>query len=332
MTKALYFTGEQEVTIRNEPEASPQSSEVAVQTIYSGISPGTELLIYNDEAPRNLSADASLTTINGDLSYPTKYGYAAVGKVTKTGEDVDSSWVQKPVFVFHPHQTEFCVDVSSAIPIPSSVDLETATMLPSVETATNFLLDSEPKIGERAVVFGAGVIGLCTVQLLSQFPLESLIVVEPVTRRQELARKLGADEAIHPDAAETYFDERDSADVIYEVSGQPAALDDALVAAGYDSRIVVGSWYGEKRHPVDLGRDFHRDRISIISSQVSTLSPELRGRWTTDRRLSVAMRQLTHINASEMITDYVSFQESEKAYKRLNQTPESTLQVVLTYT
>ncbi len=330
--RELVFAGVRDVCVRPAPTGDPDPDEVVVETSVSAISPGTELLVYRGDVPEGMAADATLDALDGDLSYPTTYGYAAVGEVVAAGADARDRLGER-VFAFHPHRSRFRIPARDAVPVPDGVADAAAAMLPTVETATNFLLDGRPRIGERVVVFGAGVVGLCTTRLLADCPLDELVVVEPIDSRRELARAFGADRAVPPERAGGLFADRDpaGADLVYELSGQPAALDDAIDAVGYDGRIVVGSWYGDKRSSLDLGGEFHRDRIAIESSQVSTIAPDLRGRWTTDRRLGVAIDRLGRIDVDALVTDRVPFGEAPDAYRRLDENPGSTLQALLTY-
>jgi len=332
--RALVFTDEREVSVRQVETPALAENEVRVDADVSAISSGTELLIYRDQAPAGIAADSSLETLNGDLSYPLQYGYSLVGIVTDAGRGVDDEWIGREVIAFHPHQTRFNATTDCLTPLPPDLDRRAGALFPSAETATNFLLDGAPKVGERVVVFGAGVIGLCTTRLLAEFPLDSLVVVEPRPSRRDIARSFGADEAVRPEAVDTLFDaagDEGSADLVYELSGRPEALDDAIDVAGYDSRIVVGSWYGSKRSELDLGGSFHRDRVEIVSSQVSTIDPTLRGRWSKDRRTRVALDNLRLIDHDALITDVVLFDRAETAYERLDETTEGTIQVLLSY-
>jgi 2-desacetyl-2-hydroxyethyl bacteriochlorophyllide A dehydrogenase len=332
--KSLYFTGPETVALRERSvEHSP--AEVLVETHVSAISPGTEQLIYHGEAPRDLPADETLEALDGDLSYPLRYGYAAVGEVVETGSAVDGEWLGRTVFAFNPHETRFSAEPSALIPVPDGTPAEEMVLYPTVETATTLVLDGEPRVGERVVVFGAGAIGLCVIGLLASFPLSELVVVDPLLARRDRARQLGADTALAPDAlTATRWDDAagpDGADLVYELSGNPSALDDALAVAGYDSRIVVGSWYGTKSPTLDLGGDFHRDRISIESSQVSTIDPDRRGRWTFDRRTETTLDNLASLPVESQVTHRVPFDDAPEAYRLLDEQPEDALQVLLTY-
>ncbi|WP_435072827.1 zinc-dependent alcohol dehydrogenase [Halorubrum sp. HHNYT27] len=336
---ALYFTAPETVEVRETTVGPPDDDELLVDTRASAISAGTELLVYRDQTPDDLPADETLDALNGDLSYPLRYGYAASGVVREVGDDVDPDWAGRSVFAFAPHQTSFCVPPDSVVALPPETTPAAGSLLPSVETATNVVLDAAPRLGERVVVFGAGVIGLCVTRLLAAFPLESLVVVDPIERRRTLAAKLGADRTVTPaEVGASAANDADGAnaavdgfDLAIELSGQPSALDDAIGVVGYDARIVVGSWYGTKREPIDLGGRFHRDRIDITSSQVSTISPELRGRWDRNRRMSAALDRLDWIPADELITHRIPFERASEAYELLDSTSGAPIQVILEY-
>lgn len=328
--QSLYFTAPYETEVRNT-HFDVGDEEVLVDTLVSAISGGTELLIYRGEAPADRSADETIEALADDLSYPVRYGYAAVGEVTEVGAAVSEEWLGRTVFAFNPHESRFAVRKADLIPVPESERVETMSLLPSVETATSLVLDGRPRLGERVVVFGAGVVGLTTIGVLNSFPLESLFAVEPIPERREHARQMGADEAVSPDEISRTMESLDStgADLVYELSGTPNALDGAIEVAGYDSRIVVGSWYGTKEAPLSLGTDFHRDRISIESSQVSTLSPETRGRFSKERRMTVALDRLRTLDIESLITHKIPLEDASQAYRLLDE--RSALQVLLTY-
>lgn len=326
------FTGERSVAVRDVAVSPPAPSELLVETELSAISPGTEMLVYRDEVPAGMAADETLETLEGDLSYPTRYGYAAVGRVAAVGSDVGDDWLGRQVFAFHPHQSRFTVDRDAVVPVPDGVSAAEATLLPIVETAVNFLLDGTPAVGERVIVFGAGLVGLTTLAALSAYPLDSLVAVEPQAARRERCSTVGADRAVTPSQTDTLFADREpaGADLAYELSGRPAALDDAIGVVGYDGRVIVGSWYGDKRAPLALGGQFHRNRITVESSQVSTLAPRDRGRWTKHRRLETALDTLQTARLGDLVTHRVPFEDAPDAYRAIDGTAD-TLQVLLSY-
>ncbi|RLM54064.1 oxidoreductase [Halobellus sp. Atlit-31R] len=331
--RSLYFTDPLETAIR-ETSVEVSADDVLVETRVSGVSAGTELLIYRGDAPEELPADEALDTLGGDLSFPLRYGYAAVGDVISVGSAVDDEWLGRTVFAFAPHETHFAVPPEDLLPVPDDISAEEMALFPSVETATSLVLDGRPRLGEDVVVFGAGVVGLCTIAILGSFPLGRLVVVEPIADRRERARGLGADVVVPPEELDDVLDpagDRDGADLVYELSGRPATLDDAIGATGYDGRVVVGSWYGDKPATLDLGASFHRDRISLASSQVSTLAPETRGRWTHDRRAATALERLGALDVASLVTHRIPFEDASEAYRLLDERADGVLQILLTY-
>lgn len=323
--RALYFVGPGDVELRKEPVPDPEADELRVRTAVSAISPGTELLVYNGEVDTELAADTNFDSLSGSLSYPLKYGYAAVGHVEAVGTDVDNDWMGRRVFAFNPHESHFCATVDELHLVPDDISTALATLLPTAETAVTLVQDGAPRLGEQVVVFGQGLIGLVTTAVLSQFPLSELVTVDLSADRRERSERLGATASVHPknlgevldlpDEASTTVD-HPGADLSFELSGNPAALDTAVSSTGYDGRVVIGSWYGTKPAELTLGGRFHRSRITLSSSQVSTIDPSLQGRWDRSRRMDLAWQQLDE-SLAELLTDRYPIESAPDAYARL---------------
>jgi 2-desacetyl-2-hydroxyethyl bacteriochlorophyllide A dehydrogenase len=329
--RALYFEAPGEVAVRAEPRPSAGPDEVLVETVASGVSPGTELLVYEGDVPEEMAVDDTIDSLEGTFGYPVQYGYAAVGRVAATGANVDEGRVDDLVFAFNPHESHFRATPEELQPVPDDIGPETATLFPTAETAVNFVLDARPRVGERVVVFGAGPIGLATTALLSTFPLESLTVVDPVEERRALAAELGATTTETPEGiAETEWADPAGADCCIEVSGNPQALDEAIGAVGYDGRVVIGSWYGTKPVELGLGGRFHRERIDMRSSQVSTIEPGDRGRWTKSRRMARAIDLVREHDLGRLVTHRIPFANAPNAYDLLA-TDDDVLTTVFTY-
>lgn len=310
---------------------------VLVQTIVSAISAGTELLFYRGQVPAGMLVDASIVSLASELRYPLQYGYACVGRVIAIGAHVADAWRNRLVFAFQPHCSHFTARVDDLLSIPENIAPAQAAFLPNMETAVNFVMDGAPIIGEQVVVLGQGVVGLLTTALLAQMPLANLCVFDRFTLRREQARALGASATFDPtdaDAvqrAQAMLSSR-GADLTYELSGNPAALNLAIDLTGFEGRIVIGSWYGEKRAPIDLGGAFHRSRIRVISSQVSTIASTFTARWNKSRRLAVAWSMLARLRSEQLITHRFPIADAARAYALLDQQPAQVLQVLLEYT
>ena len=204
-----------------------------------------------------------------------------------------------------------------------------------METAVNLVQDSAPILGERVLVFGQGIVGLLTTALLAEFPLASLVACDCYPLRREASLSLGVSAVLDPNASDFREQVRkllpSGADLSLELSGSPTALDDAISLTGFDGRVVIGSWYGEKKNALDLGGTFHRSRIKLISSQVSTIAPGLRGRWDKGRRFEVAWGALERIQPQKWITHRFPIEGTKEAYRLLDKSPEKTIQVIFDY-
>ena len=353
--RAVLFTAPGAVEVCTEELAPPQGDELQVETVVSAISAGTEMLFYRGQVPAGMSADSTIEGLTEEVSYPLKYGYACVGRICEAarppaqqgetaGTDGQPAAAGKEdcryYFAFHPHESHFCASPQALLPVPAGMAPAQAALLPNAETAVNLVMDGAPLVGERVLVIGLGIVGLLTTALLAQFPLASLIAVDPLPQRRRIAQRLGASQTIDPgggDGAEGLREalagagEQHGADLIYELSGQPPALDAAVSAAGFDSRIVIGSWYGTKAAALQLGGSFHRNRVRLISSQVSTVAPHLRGRWTKARRMESAWQLLAKLPAEDLISHRFPLEQAAAAYSLIDNCPEQTLQVILDY-
>jgi 2-desacetyl-2-hydroxyethyl bacteriochlorophyllide A dehydrogenase len=334
--QAVYFTGPRRSEVKEEPVPELRAGMVLIQSVCSAISPGTELMIYRGDAPDDLPADERIGALSGGLRFPLKYGYATVGKVVSLGEGVDPTWEAQRVFAFNPHETLFLASPAELIKLPDAVSWETGTFLANMETAVNFIHDGRPMLGELVVVLGQGVVGLLTTMLLHLCPLAGLVTVEPIPRRRDVSLSVGADASLDPSeegakarlltALEQIAGDR--ADLVFEVSGSPQALDLALSLTGFDGRIIIGSWYGQKRATLDLGGRFHRSRVQLKSSQVTTVDPRLSGRWSKSRRLATALEMLTRIDLARLITHRYPIAKAADAYELLDTRPQEAIQVI----
>lgn len=337
-TQAIFHLAPHTVAVREVATGQPRPGELRVRAHCSAISPGTESLIFRGGVPDDWKADEPFETQSGRLRYPFQYGHALVGEVVATGSRDDRRWLGQRVFAFHPHQAEAVIDKSLCYLLPEGLPVDRALFLANMETALNLVMDAAPLAGERGMVFGQGVVGLLAAAVLSRFPLEELITAEPVAGRREHSRKL-ASLAIDPARGrelavleECLFQEgQNGLDFAIEVSGQIEALNQAIRLCGFDSRIVVGSWYGRNAGLVDLGGHFHQRRIRLISSQASTLNPVLTGRWTRERRRALALDWLDRAAPEQFITHRFSVSDCQPAFELAADQNAGALQVIFEY-
>lgn len=329
----LWFTGQCEVDVREGALPTPKEGEVLVKTLCSAISAGTEMLVYRGQLPADVMQDASIESLQ-QTQYPLQYGYACVGKVVALGAGVDSNWLNKKIFAFQPHARFFVSKPESFIEVPADITPEDAVFLANMETAVNLMQDGRPILGERVVVLGQGIVGLLLTSLLVQMPFTEILVGDKFLRRLELAHSLGA-QVFDPSAAAAdevaRMAQQQGADLIFELTGAPEALNLAVELSGYHSRIVIGSWYGTKSAPVHLGGTAHRNRLQISTSQVSSIAPELSGRWNKSRRFDVAWNMIRRVCPSQFITHSASITDAAQVYQQIDQQPESLVQALLVY-
>lgn len=330
---ALWFPRAREVELRREPVPKAGPGQVRVRTIASAISQGTEMLVYRGQVPPDLALD--LPTLQGSFSFPIKYGYAGVGRVEQVGPEVEGLSEGDAVFVHHPHQTAYVVPASMAVPLPPGLDPVLGVFLANLETAVNVMLDAAPRLGERIVIFGQGVVGLLLTQLARRAGAGMVIAIEPAATRRELAREAGADKVLAAGdwlpAEIQHLTDGVGADLVLEASGNGAALALALDCVAFQGTVVVCSWYGTKEVSLPLGGAFHRGRLRLVSSQVGAVDPALQPRWSRERRMAVARDLLPQLTLAPLITHRIPFERAAEAYELVDRHPEETGQVILTY-
>ena len=332
MPDAVWFDGPGHVEIRQEPVASVGPNQVRIEALVSGLSAGSELLVYRGQVPRDLPPDPP--TIGGDFSFPVKFGYASVGRVVEAGSRV-ALGVGDLVFAHHPHQTEYVVPADFPIRLPASVPPEVAVFSANLETAVTVTLDAHPRLGEAVVVMGQGVVGLLITMLLRRVGAGPIVTVDAHPRRREASLSAGADHALGLDAdlVDRVLELTGGRgfDVAVEASGSPGALQTCIDSVAFAGTIVVASWYGTRDATLALGGAFHRRRLRVLSSQVSTLDPTVAPRWDRARRTALVTELLQELPLAPLVTHRFPFHEAAAAYELLDRTPEDCVQVVLDY-
>ena len=329
---SLWIEEPGEVSLREEEIGDPSEGQVLVRGLFSALSHGTEKLIYLGQVEENLSLDVSIPGLRRKLSFPLKYGYSNAGVIEELGAGLDKKLVGRKVFSFQPHQSYYLARLEEVFLLNPQVDLEDASLFPSVETAFALLHDGTPHIGESVLILGQGSIGLLLTRLLSRTGVR-VISADPYSRRQSLSRSFGALVSLDPYSDDfqgecVELTQGRGFDLVFEVSGNPEALSLAFSVAAFEADIIVGSWYGTK--PVNLGTAFHRGRFRVTSSQVSTLPSALSGRWNRERRSEVVWKLLEEMDLEALISHHLPLKKGIEAFKLLeNPTPE-LVQIVFT--
>lgn len=339
IAQQLWFTDAFRVEIRAQQLPSLKAGELLVQAELSAVSAGTELLVYRGQIPGDMALDANLESLQKHSTYPLQYGYATIGRVIKITAEVDIKWLGKRVFAFQPHASHFITTPANLIAVPDDICAAGAVFLANMETTVNLVQDAKPGLGEQVVVLGQGVVGLLLSSILAQYPLTQLIAGDGIATRRERALVLGATETFDPLSAGEIKNIKQQlatattkgADLIYEVSGVPDALNLAIELSGFASRIVIGSWYGNKSAAIALGGDAHRNQLKITTSQVSNIAPELSGRWDKARRFDLTWKLIRERKPEKLITHCVPLAEAADLYQKLDKDPGEILQAVLTY-
>ncbi|MBI2185884.1 MAG: zinc-binding alcohol dehydrogenase [Acidobacteria bacterium] len=300
--------------IRTESLRAPAAGEALVETLYSGISRGTEALVFNGQVPPSEWTRMRAPFQSGDFPAPVKYGYASVGRVAEGPDGLAG----RTVFALYPHQTRFIVPADAVHPIPDDVPPGRAVLAANLETAINGLWDGRPHVGDRIAVVGAGTVGCLSAWAASRILGCEVELVDVNPRRAEVARALGVR------FAEPARAKRD-ADLVVHASASASGLALALEVAGLEATIVELSWFGSRDVPLPLGGPFHAKRLTIASSQVGRVAPSQRARWDTRRRMQLALRLLRDPALDALITGESDFESLPRVMATLAKGPGDTL-------
>ncbi len=284
--------------IRPETLREPAADEALVRTLYSGISRGTETLVFKGKVPRSEHERMRAPFQSGDFPAPVKYGYCNVGVV----EQGPAQIVGRHVFCLYPHQTRYVVPASALYVLPADVPPARAVLAANLETAVNALWDAAPRVGDRVTIVGAGTVGCLAAWLAARVAGTEVELVDVDERKAAAARALGVSFRT-PAAART------DVDVVLHTSGTGAGLATALGLAAFEAIVVELSWYGDDAPAVPLGAAFHSRRLTLKSSQVGAVAAEQRARWTHARRFELVLRLLATPELDALVTGESAFDD-----------------------
>jgi threonine dehydrogenase-like Zn-dependent dehydrogenase len=297
---ALWLTGPLVAELRPFA-AAPAAGELLVETLFSGISRGTERLVAEGRVPTEEVERMRAPLMQGRFPFPVAYGYCAVGRIAGGARDGET------VFALAPHATRFACPDGMAVPVPDGVPPARAVLAANMETALTILWDSGAGPGDRVAVVGAGVVGALAGYLAARLPGAEVTLVDVAPSRAALAARLGCRFADPDDAP-------GEQDVVIHTSARAAGLARALDLCGSEATVVEASWYGAGTVPVPLGAAFHSQRLRIVGSQVGRVPPGRAPRWTFRRRMDTALRLLADPALEALISGETAFSDLAGAY------------------
>ncbi|MFF7259127.1 zinc-binding alcohol dehydrogenase [Streptomyces sp. NPDC008159] len=304
--RAFWLSTPGQGEIREERLAAPAEDEVLVRTLYTGVSRGTETLVFSGRVPENQHATMRAPFQEGEFPAPVKYGYLSVGRV----EEGPDALVGRNVFCLYPHQSRYVVPTSAVTVVPESVPAARAILAGTVETAVNALWDAAPLVGDRIAVVGGGMVGCSVAALLARYPGVRVQLVDADPARADIARALGVDFALPGDAL-------GECDLVVHASASEQGLVTSLGLLAAEGTVIELSWYGDRRIALPLGEAFHSRRLTIRSSQVGTVSPAARPGRTYADRLALALELLADARFDALVTGECAFDELPDVLPRL---------------
>jgi 2-desacetyl-2-hydroxyethyl bacteriochlorophyllide A dehydrogenase len=325
--RRIVFVAPRLVRVRSFDLDEPRDDQVVVRTAMTGISGGTEMLAYRGEIDPDTSLDDTLPALTGTFRYPFSYGYSAVGTVERSNAELS---VGTEVFAFHPHQDRFVVDADAVIPV-GDVQPRIATLFPLAETGLQVALDTDVGFGDLVVVMGLGAVGIFAGAVLTRAGPD-VLGIDPNPFRREVAKRFGISPHPPEDARSAVLDSAPSgASVVVESSGDPTVLPAALDLLRHEGTVIVASWYGRKETRLALGAAFHRRRLTIRSSQVSTIPARLAAAWDLARRREAALRLLRELPVESLATHEFPFERAADAYAAIDRADDDLIHAALTY-
>jgi threonine dehydrogenase-like Zn-dependent dehydrogenase len=306
--------------LRREALPEPGPGDVMIEALASGISRGTETLVFQGRVPKSQYGVMRAPHQTGEFGFPLKYGYSSVGRVA-AGPD---GWIGRRVFCLYPHQDRYVVPRRAVIPVPAAVSDERAVLAANVETVVNALWDAAPRLGDRVAVIGAGVIGALAAALAARIPGAEVQLVDVNPDKAAIAAALGVSFALPRGATVR-------ADLVIHASGTAEGLATALDLAGFEATIVELSWYGNRSVAVPLGEGFHSRRLRLVSSQVGAIATPQRARWDARRRLALALDLLADPRFDALLGPPVPLTRLPEVMATLAAQPSKVMCQVISY-
>ncbi|MGH9230207.1 MAG: zinc-dependent alcohol dehydrogenase [Acidimicrobiales bacterium] len=326
--RAVLFEAPRRIGVSPVDLRPPRHDEILVRTLWSGISAGTEMLAYRGEIEPGLALDDTIGALAGSFTFPFRYGYSCVGRAEHARGEIPEGQL---VFAFHPHQDAFVVAADDVV-VLDDVDPRLATLFPLVETALQVALDAGPVLEQRVAVTGLGVVGILT-GLMLQRAGARVLGIEPLGERRAVAATVGLQAVAPEEAAGLIATEAPAGlPLVVEASGRPEVLRGALPLLAHEGEALVVSWYGTKDVRLPLGAEFHRRRLRIRSTQVSSIPAALAGSWSRGRRREVVHELLGELPLAPLATHSYPFEMAGEAFAAVDGGDAGLLHAALCYT
>ncbi len=349
--KIMIYDAAKTLRVDTAEDKKPQKGQVVIKTLVSGISHGTEMNIYRGAAPffrRKYNAETRLfeqAQSTETWGYPVRscddgvwyMGYAAVGEIVEKADDVQDFEVGDIVYSAAPHQSHSVSNASDIISLKDVSDPKHAIFFTNLMTSYNAVLDGKIKLGDTVVVSGMGVLGQMIAQLAKLNGAFKVYVIDTIDKRLHAALENGADKAFNPKTCDDIaleirkLTDNRGADVVFEVSGNAVALNEAIRIAAPETAVVAVGWYQGEIKGLDLSEEFHHNRISIKQTQTNHMAPEYSHLWDNARRSESCVKLLSMLKLDNLISHRIDFDDVASAYKMVDETPQDIIQVMLTY-
>lgn len=331
--KRLVFPAPNQVTLETyDLPDRPAADELLLRALTTGISPGTELVVYTGR-------HSSLSDPNAAWpKFPFRPGYCFVGEVLAVGEGIQtfSQGDRVAARLGHASLGYLQPDRAPALPVPQEISDEEAALAPLVAISLNGVRLASIELGESVVVAGLGLIGMFAAQLAHVAGAANVIGADPIPSRRRLAEAAGVPLVV--DAAQDTLGDLvlsltggRGADVVIDATGSPKAAPGLMELARTLGRyVVLGSPHGTVE--MDLYHHVHRQCLNIIGAHERSAgrSEGPYARWTNRENIATALKLMAQgrVRTRELITHLVPPDEAPKIYPQLVASPADSLGVV----
>lgn len=340
MYKGLYADGEQHVIIKEFPEQELQEGQVLLQTEFAAIKHGTEFHLFGGSpfSTRRFDPEQRLFveyTEQDERPEGRFLGNMVVGKIAAVGSAVTSLQVGDRVYGYGPACDYLVREEATFTRLPSEMSESDAVCLDPAFYAFAAVRDARAGVGSNVIVSGMGAIGLFVIQLLKINGCLHIIAVDPLEKRRQLASKLGADLVIDPTRQDVGLIVREylggrGADVAIEASGNYRALANAVRSVHNCCRIVTLGYYKGLDTVLELGAEWHHNRLELISSMPVWDNP-LRDypQWDQERlaRTLIEMFRRQWLTSKGIVDPVVPFSQAADAFLSIYQNPSEAIKM-----